>query len=138
MMVGGDEAAVERCRPLFDEVAGQVFHLGAVGAGQIAKVVNNAIKIGILSMTTEGLSLGARAGLDTGVLLDVLRASSADSHVVQEWDHYYGYKKRHQPGGPLDILYKDIGFALALADELGVDLPMTKALADIDVGRLVG
>jgi 3-hydroxyisobutyrate dehydrogenase-like beta-hydroxyacid dehydrogenase len=71
-------------------------------------------------------------------LRDVLLHSSADSHVLQQWDYYYAFKRNHRPGGPLEILAKDIGLALSLADQHGVDVPVCAAAGRADVGRLVG
>jgi 3-hydroxyisobutyrate dehydrogenase-like beta-hydroxyacid dehydrogenase len=137
IMVGGDEDVLGRVRPLLDLMGDRLFQLGPVGSGQLAKIVNNAIKIGILGLTTEGLSLGVRAGLDRDALLAALSASSASSHVVEHWAYYHQFKVDHRPGGPLEILHKDIGFAIALADEFGVDVPMVRCASEIDVGRTV-
>lgn len=136
IMVGGEERVLERCRQLLERLGSHIFLLGDVGAGQRAKIVNNAIKIGLLGLVTEGLALGLRAGLDPDVLVKVLVASSARSQVLERWDYYARFKREHRTGGPLDILYKDIGFALEMAEHLGVDVPLLAATATIDVGRM--
>jgi 3-hydroxyisobutyrate dehydrogenase-like beta-hydroxyacid dehydrogenase len=138
IMVGGSEAGVGRVRPLLELLGATIAHTGDLGSGQITKVVNNAIKIAILAATTEGLDLGARCGLRLDALRNVLRHSSADSHVLEHWDYYYSFKRDHRPRGPLEILHKDIGLALDLADEHGVDVPVCAAAGRADVGRLVG
>jgi 2-hydroxy-3-oxopropionate reductase len=135
--VGGDVLAVARVRPVLDVLGDPVVHLGGIGSGELAKIVNNAIKAAVLAATTEQLDVAARAGLDVQALLQVLRTASANSHVVQNWDYYYAFKKAHHPGGPLDILHKDIALALGLAAEVGADVPIAAALKEIDIGRLI-
>jgi 3-hydroxyisobutyrate dehydrogenase len=137
IMVGGDVPAVARARPVLDVLGDPVVHLGGIGSGELAKIVNNAIKIAVLAATTEQLDVAARAGLDVEALLRVLRTASANSHVVQNWDYYYAFKKAHRPGGPLDILHKDIALALDLAAEVGADAPIAAALEGVDIGQLI-
>jgi 3-hydroxyisobutyrate dehydrogenase-like beta-hydroxyacid dehydrogenase len=137
IMVGGEPGTLDRCRPILETLGQHVFRLGGVGAGQQAKIVNNAIKVGIVGLTTEGLALGARAGLDPDVLLGVLAVSTASSQVVDRWAYYYRFKLEHRPGGPLEILHKDTGYALELADELAVEVPLLRTAAGVDVGRLI-
>ena len=137
VMVGGAEAAVERVRPVLDVLGDPVVRLGEVGSGQLAKIVNNAIKIAILAATTEQLDVAVRAGLDLDATLRVLRAASASSRVVQNWDYYYRFKLEHRIGGPLDILQKDLALALDLAGQVGVEVPVASTLRGADVGRLI-
>ena len=138
IMVGGEAVVLERCRPLLDRLGDRIFHLGGVGAGQRAKIVNNAVKTGILALTTEGLSVGVRAGLDLEALLAVLRAGTARSHVVEEWDYYYRFKLDDRPGGPHEILRKDLALAVDLARDVGLDVPLIGAAAAADLSRPVG
>ena len=137
IMVGGDEAVVRRVRPILGVLGAEVLHLGGVGAGQLAKIVGNAIKMGTIALTTEGLSLGVRAGLDLGQLLIALGSSSARSHVIENWSYYYEFKREDRPGGPLDNLRKDVGFALDLAGTLEVEIPVLRCAASCDLGRLL-
>ena len=137
VMVGGADEVFERNRLLLQVLGDPVLHMGHVGAGQITKIVNNAIKIGVLGLATEGLSLGVRAGLDLEALLSALCASSARSHVLENWSYYYRFKIEHRPGGPLEILHKDIGFAMELAESLGVNSPLVRCASTVDVGRLL-
>ena len=137
IMIGGDGAVLDRCRPVFELLGERIFHLGSVGAGQQAKIVNNAVKTGILALTTEGLALGVRAGLDLNALLEVLRAGSARSHVVEEWEYYYRFKQDGRDGGPHEILRKDLRFAIELADALDVSVPLIRDVATVDLRRTV-
>jgi 3-hydroxyisobutyrate dehydrogenase-like beta-hydroxyacid dehydrogenase len=77
-----------RVRPVLEQLGTEIFHLGPVGSGQVAKIVNNYVKICILAATTEGLDIGVRAGVRVDALIDVLKASTANSQVLQSWDSY--------------------------------------------------
>ena len=107
-------------------------------AAQVAKIVNNYVKICILAATTEGLDIGVRSGADLPTLLAVLKASTANSQVLESWDSYYGYKLAHRPGGPLEILHKDLALFLELAGRTDVLVPLAEGARGVDVGRLVG
>jgi 3-hydroxyisobutyrate dehydrogenase len=76
-MVGGDAAALERARPLLDKMGKNIFHAGAVGAGQVAKIANNMLLAIHMAGTAEALALGAANGLDPKVLSDIMAKSSA-------------------------------------------------------------
>jgi 3-hydroxyisobutyrate dehydrogenase-like beta-hydroxyacid dehydrogenase len=72
-MIGGDAAAVERARSILSPLASDVFHMGEIGAGNIAKLLNQNIYLAYVAAFCESLSLGHCAGLNVQTLLDVLR-----------------------------------------------------------------
>ncbi|NNC24606.1 NAD-binding protein, partial [Salinisphaera sp. USBA-960] len=67
-IVGGEATALERARPLLDAMGRNVFHMGASGAGQVAKLCNNMALGVIMAATGEALALGAAHGLDPAAL----------------------------------------------------------------------
>ncbi|MFE9689578.1 NAD(P)-dependent oxidoreductase [Micromonospora sp. NPDC005806] len=76
LMVGGEQEALDRIRPVLDHFAAKIFHLGSSGAGHAAKLLNNFLNAIALSATAEVMVAGKKAGLDLQVLLDVLNSSS--------------------------------------------------------------
>lgn len=78
--VGGDEAVLARCRPVLESYAGSVAHVGDVGAGQVAKLINNALLAANLAVADDALSLGGRLGLDPEALTIFLREGSGRSY----------------------------------------------------------
>ena len=80
LAVGGDEEALARCRPVFDAFAGEVVRLGDVGAGQIAKLLNNTLFAANLAVADDALTLGAALGVDAGALAQFLTAGSGRSY----------------------------------------------------------
>lgn len=128
-MVGGSLEAVARCRTLFATSAKEVVHLGPVGHGSAAKLVNNMIAFMNMVSAAEGFRLGARAGLAPGPLQEAIRASSGRSHAVENWFNYPAVRAAYA-GGPSawqDLLHKDLDLALELARGLEVDVPLAAA-----------
>lgn len=76
LMVGGEEEALERVRPLLERFAKLIVHMGAPGAGHTTKVLNNFLNGLALSATAEVMLAARKAGLDLARLLEVINASS--------------------------------------------------------------
>ncbi len=122
IMVGGDAAVYERCMPIFKSFGQNISHLGALGSGAIAKIVNNMLAFSNMAAAAEGLMLGAAAGIDPEALNEVIRNSSGNSMS------YRGVAYKTLNGDwsatfTIDLAYKDLHLALELGDELGIPLP---------------
>ena len=76
LMTGGSEQALEQVRPILDAFSAKIFHMGAVGAGHVAKLLNNFLNAVSLSATAEVMVAAKKAGLELHTFLDVLNASS--------------------------------------------------------------
>ena len=83
VMVGGDAAAFERTRPALDAVSANARFMGPVGSGNMAKLLNNMVKdinqLGVL----ETFVLGAKQGLDCGLLFHVMRKGASVSRQLE-------------------------------------------------------
>lgn len=79
VMVGGDVAALEAARPVFASFAGLIIHLGDVGAGQTAKLVNNSLMAANMALAHNALAAGTTLGIDRAALADLIKASSGRS-----------------------------------------------------------
>lgn len=80
VMIGGAEAAVARARPIFETFGGLIVRVGDVGAGQMAKLVNNALMAAHVTMAHYGLAAAATLGLDRAALSEIVKASSGRSY----------------------------------------------------------
>jgi len=80
VMVGGDAEAVAAAHPIFATFAGLIIRLGGVGAGQTAKLVNNALMAAHLAMAHHAMAAGAALGLDRAALADIVKVSSGRSY----------------------------------------------------------
>ncbi|HEX4889709.1 MAG TPA: NAD(P)-dependent oxidoreductase [Alphaproteobacteria bacterium] len=123
IMVGGDKAAYDRCMPIFESFGQNISHLGDLGSGAIAKIVNNMLAFSNMASAAEGLMLGAAAGIDPEALNEVIRNSSGNSMA------YRGVAHKTLNGDwsatfTIDLAYKDLHLALELGDELGIPLPL--------------
>lgn len=120
-IVGGDDAVVERCRPILDCMASQVFHMGGIGQGLAMKLVNNMlVQVGSVAVA-EAMVMGAKAGLDPQAMLDVLRVSTGASAALEFRGPRF-ISGDFKPGGTIDISYKDQELETAFAKALGVPL----------------
>jgi 3-hydroxyisobutyrate dehydrogenase-like beta-hydroxyacid dehydrogenase len=80
VMVGGDEIACAAARPIFETFGGLIVRVGGVGAGQMAKLVNNALMAAHVAMAHYGLSAGTALGLDRAALSEIVKVSSGRSY----------------------------------------------------------
>jgi len=123
VMVGADPATFAAIRPLLACFAAEITHCGAVGAGQIAKIMNNMVLIETVVALGEALAVARRAGIDGSVLLETLAKGSADSFALRN----HGLKAIIPDAFPpraFSSAYalKDLRYALQLAGEVGLDL----------------
>jgi 3-hydroxyisobutyrate dehydrogenase-like beta-hydroxyacid dehydrogenase len=127
LMIGGQEDAVAAAAPVLEVVSRERFHVGPVGTGQIAKLVNNLMGIVNRVAVGEGLALARAAGLREDAMLGVLRASSGNSWQVEHWRDMQEVARDSTTGaqGMAQMAKKDLGLAHRLGDELGIAMPMT-------------
>jgi 3-hydroxyisobutyrate dehydrogenase len=113
VMVGGDIAALEAARPVFEAFSGLISHLGGVGAGQFAKLVNNSLMAANMALADAALGAGAALGLDRAALIELVKASSGRS---------YGFEVRARLpdiarfGHGAKLLAKDVNLLKATLD----------------------
>ena len=123
IMVGGDKSLYDSLEPLFGVMGENLFHVGEVGAGNVAKLVNNMLAFSVMMSNAEALVLGAKAGVDPNVLWNTVRTSSGNS-MTWEGGGRAILRDRLAPMFTVDLACKDIGLATDLAREVGVDLTM--------------
>jgi 3-hydroxyisobutyrate dehydrogenase len=80
VMIGGDEQVVAAARPIFETFGGLIVRVGGVGAGQIAKLVNNALMAAHVAIAHYGMRAGASLGLEHEALREIVKASSGRSY----------------------------------------------------------
>jgi 3-hydroxyisobutyrate dehydrogenase-like beta-hydroxyacid dehydrogenase len=79
VMLGGDRAAVEAVTPLLKAFSGLIVHLGDVGAGQKAKLINNALMAAHMALAHHALAVAGEIGVDRAALAELVKASSGRS-----------------------------------------------------------
>ena len=113
--MGGPDAAVERCRPVFETYAGSMVHLGPLGFAQQAKLLNNALFTAQLGLVADVYALAERRGMDLAALATVLGDGSGRCFAAEVLSNAaYRLEPMAAHAGPL--LAKDINI---LAEVLG-------------------
>ncbi len=123
VMAGADAATFVRIRPLLACFAAEISHCGAVGSGQLCKIVNNMVLFETGVALAEGLALAKSAGVEAATLLATLAKGSADSFALRN----HGIKAMLPgvfPERAFSAAYalKDVGYALELAAASGLHL----------------
>lgn len=129
MMIGGEEAALEHARPVLEKLAAKILHIGASGAGQVAKLVNNLLVATHLVTAAEALRLGAAAGVGPDALLPVLNGATGRSAATEvNWPRWIA-SGTFDSGFSAGLMRKDVRLALAMAAEAGAPLDATARAA---------
>lgn len=123
VMVGGDAAAFARCRPLFEAIAKNVFHVGPNGTGCVAKLVTQYLGYTNFIAALEGMVIAKKAGIDLGVLAEIVPVSAGQSRTFDNIPRSV-LTGAFTSGGTLDIVAKDIDLACALAREVGAPVEL--------------
>ena len=129
-IVGGSEASLERARPLLEKMGANIFHAGAAGAGQTAKICNNML-LGILMIgTSEAIALGKANGLDPKVLSEIMRRSSGGNWALEKYNPFPGVQdnvpssKGYAGGFGTDLMLKDLGLSQENATAVRASTPL--------------
>jgi 3-hydroxyisobutyrate dehydrogenase len=135
IMVGGDEAAFERALPILQVLGQTITHVGAIGAGQLTKAINQIIVAGTYWSVAEGIALGLKAGLDMEKVVMAVGGGAAGSWGLT-----------HRSGNMIDNCYplgfrvrlhrKDLLIALESARELGLPLPLAAYIEQVETGLI--
>ncbi|MFH1491310.1 MAG: NAD(P)-dependent oxidoreductase [Pseudomonadota bacterium] len=124
-MAGGEEGPVSRVSPLLEIMGKKTFHLGPLGAGHAMKCINNCITAMTFMVTAEGLSIGKKFGLDPDVMTDVLNVSTGMSWISQTHIKQRITSRKFDDPFRLDLMVKDIGIAMELANNLDIPIPLS-------------
>jgi 2-hydroxy-3-oxopropionate reductase len=124
LMVGGDAAAFARVKPILGCLGKSVVHMGGSGMGQATKLINNMIVAANFASVCEAWGLAAKMGLDPAILHEAIKGGWAGSRVMEETVPRL-LTRNFVPGGSVDIMTKDVGYALNMARTANVPVPVT-------------
>lgn len=121
VIVGGAADVFAKCEDLFKVMGSRSFHVGPLGSGLAMKLVNNMLVQVNTVAVAEAMVLGVKAGLDPQMIYDVVRVSTGASAA---WELRVPriLAGDFEPGGTIDISYKDQELETAFAKRLGVPL----------------
>ena len=131
VMVGGDDATLDRVRPALEPMAARVVHVGGPGMGQVVKLCNNLIYAAQMLATAEAAALARRSGADLVKLHEVLVHATGDCVAVRTRFPVAGVvadspaSNDWKPGFMTDLMAKDLDLATAYGARQGVPLTVT-------------
>lgn len=130
LMLGGEEADVERAIGVLSDVAVNMTRMGPAGAGQTTKIINQVLcGLGFLAVA-EATRLAQDAGVDAEMIPVALKGGRADSALLQEYMPRMATKD-YRRTGRIDNMVKDLNMAAELSRETGTSMPMTALCAEI-------
>jgi 3-hydroxyisobutyrate dehydrogenase-like beta-hydroxyacid dehydrogenase len=122
LFVGGAKEDFEQFQPLLRIIGENVAYMGAVGCGNVTKLVNNLMMYINLMGACEGMAIGVKAGIDPQALLDMIKTSTGDSMIL----FFMGlYLKGEEMYSATDLAVKDMHLGVELGKEIGVPLELS-------------
>ena len=134
VMVGGEQEAFDRARPVIDAYARMVGLMGSAGAGQLTKMINQITIAGLVQGLAEGIHFGKKAGLDIEKVIEVISKGAAGSWQMEN-RHKTMIRNEFNFGFAVDWMRKDLGICIDQAKQTGAHLPVT-ALVDQFYGQV--
>jgi 3-hydroxyisobutyrate dehydrogenase len=135
IMVGGEAETVAQAMPVLSAMGKTITHVGPIGAGQFTKAINQVIISGVYLAVAEGMALGLKAGLDMEKVVQALAGGAAGSWVLN-YRAANMVKNDYPLGFRVRLHRKDLAIAMEAARELGVFLPATALVEQIENGLI--
>ena len=136
-MVGGEDEAVERARPVLEPLAGKIIHCGASGTGQAAKLCNNMVLAVQQIVAGEAFVLAEKLGLSAQALFDVITGATGNCWAIHTNCPVPGpvptspANNDFKPGFATALMNKDIGLAMDAVNSTGSSAPLGSHAAEI-------
>jgi 3-hydroxyisobutyrate dehydrogenase len=131
-MCGGEAETFSKAELILQGMGKNIFHAGPFGAGQVAKGCNNMLLAVHMLGTCEALEMGVRNGLDPSVLSEIMLASSGRNWSLEVYNPYPDVmagapaSNDYKPGFMVDLMVKDLGLAMEIAESSGINNQMGK------------
>ena len=129
ILAGGEQADLDQLAPVFAPLASTVIVVGPVGSGHAAKALNNLVSAATMSVTVEALRLGARFGISPAIMTEVLNSSSGRSNTSENKVGQFMISGTFASGFALQLMAKDVGIAVDLADALGQEAEVSREVS---------
>ncbi len=128
IMAAGDKETFEKVKPVLDVQGENVFYLGALGAGHVAKLINNFMGMTTVCAMSQAFAVADRAGLETQQLFDIMSAGPSNSPFMQ-------FCKKYAVDGVSDLGFsiananKDIGYFVQMVEDMGTRAQIAEGTA---------
>lgn len=130
IMVGGDAADFERAMPVFQAMGKTITHVGAIGAGQTVKLVNQILVVGNMLAASEALLFAQAGGLDLEKTIQAVGGGAGGSWMLNNRGPQV-INRDWRPGFTIDLQQKDVRLVLEAADQLGVPTLATSLIFNL-------
>ncbi|CAM5191130.1 2-hydroxy-3-oxopropionate reductase OS=Castellaniella defragrans OX=75697 GN=HNR28_003377 PE=3 SV=1 [Castellaniella defragrans] len=130
IMIGGNQAAFDHCKSIFELMGKNVTLVGGNGAGQTTKVANQIIVALTIEAVGEALVLASKAGADPAKVRQALMGGFASSRILEVHGERM-IKRNFDPGFRIKLHQKDLNLALSTARQLGLSLPSTAVAQEL-------
>lgn len=122
IMVGGEEAIFETCRPILAIMGKNLFYMGKIGAGHTMKAINNLLSATTLAATCEAIILATRLGLNPQRVIEVIQVSTGRSYSTEIKFPKFILPRTFNSGFTLGLMYKDIDTVTRMAREYKIPM----------------
>jgi 3-hydroxyisobutyrate dehydrogenase len=129
IMIGGEADAVAAVRPVLAKMGTKLFEVGSLGCGHALKALNNFLAGTSFAAASEALRIGRTFGLDPAVMIDVINVSTGRSFPTDLVMKQHVISGDFATGFALGLLAKDVGIAADLAEQVGADAPIVRAIS---------
>ena len=129
IMIGGDTDAIAAVKPVLACMGNKLFDVGSLGCGHAMKCLNNYLAAAAFAAASEAMTIGRQFGLDPAVLADVVNVSTGRSFVSENLLKQHVLSGTFGTGFALGLLAKDVKIAADLADQIGVDAPVSQLVS---------
>jgi 3-hydroxyisobutyrate dehydrogenase len=128
IMVSGDEAAIERCRPLFDAMGRKLWPCGDIGSAHVLKAMTNYINACAFINTLEAMTIGRKFGLDSTVMAEAIDAMcNGRQHPVVKKVIPHVLTRKFGTNMAMQLIAKDVKIAVDSAHSVGAAIPLGEA-----------
>lgn len=124
IMAGGAPSDLDAAEPILRAMGTSIHRCGETGAGQAMKALNNLVSAGGFLIGIEALLIGQKLGLEPGLMVDVLNASTGMNNSTQKKFRQFVLSRRFDSGFGLDLMVKDLSIAIEVGKEAGVPTPL--------------
>jgi 3-hydroxyisobutyrate dehydrogenase len=130
IMVGGDTALIERCRPLFEAMGRKLWPCGELGSAHVLKAMTNYINACAFINTLEAMVIGRKFGLDTTIMAEAIDAMcNGRQHPIVKKVIPHVLTRKYATGMAMQLIAKDVKIAMDSAHSVGAAAPLCEATA---------
>jgi 3-hydroxyisobutyrate dehydrogenase len=129
IMVGGEDAVFQACKPVLELMGKAITQVGPIGAGHALKALNNYVSAAGMIAAIEAVHVGAAFGIDRAVIVDVMNASTGQNNTTLNKIHQYMLNGAFNSGFSLALQAKDVGIAAHLGPAMGLHMPLAQIVS---------